>query len=115
MIPAVEYNSGTVMLWDRGTWESDSGDPRAQIARGHLRFELIGERLRGRWDLVRTKLHPAADRETWLLIKVHEEQLSQQAPFDATARWTTSVATNRTMDEITDAADWIWRAPDVPE
>src|SRR5580658_2682984 len=45
-IPKGEYGGGSVMLWDRGTFDpigDESGD--AQIARGDLKFELRGEKL----------------------------------------------------------------------
>src|SRR5258705_10064927 len=38
-IPKSEYGGGTVMLWDRGTWQSE-GDPRRALAKGHLSFSL---------------------------------------------------------------------------
>jgi bifunctional non-homologous end joining protein LigD len=45
-IPKGEYGGGTVMLWDQGTWKP-KGDPRAGLKKGHLSFELQGERLKG--------------------------------------------------------------------
>src|ERR687895_720676 len=45
-IPKGEYGGGTVMLWDRGTWEPD-GDPHKGLAKGHLKFRLHGEKLGG--------------------------------------------------------------------
>jgi len=51
-IPKGEYGGGTVILWDRGRWKS-IGDARQGYATGHLEFELNGEKLRGRWHLVR--------------------------------------------------------------
>ncbi len=51
-IPKGEYGGGTVIVWDRGRW-SPIGDARKGYAKGHLDFELAGEKLRGRWHLVR--------------------------------------------------------------
>src|SRR5579871_3771033 len=45
-IPKGEYGGGTVMLWDRGTWQPE-GDPHAALKKGHLAFILHGERLKG--------------------------------------------------------------------
>src|SRR5438552_4475 len=42
-IPQGEYGGGTVMLWDRGTWEP-VGDARAGYKKGHLKFRLHGEK-----------------------------------------------------------------------
>src|SRR3546814_5885780 len=47
-IPKGEYGGGTVVLWDRGRW-SPLGDARKGYAKGHLDFELQGEKLGGRW------------------------------------------------------------------
>src|SRR5437868_12799709 len=53
IIPAKQYGGGTVLLWDRGTW-IPKGDPVAGYAKGHLKFELDGEKLKGGWTLVKT-------------------------------------------------------------
>src|SRR6187200_2530500 len=52
IIPQGEYGGGTVMLWDRGDWEP-VGNPHEGYREGKLKFELHGEKLRGRWMLVR--------------------------------------------------------------
>ena len=46
-IPKGEYGGGTVLLWDKGTWEPD-GDPHKALAKGHIEFILKGEKLEGR-------------------------------------------------------------------
>ena len=51
-IPKGEYGGGTVILWDRGRW-TPLGDAHKGYAKGHLDFELHGEKLGGRWHLVR--------------------------------------------------------------
>ena len=54
IIPEGEYGAGTVLVWDRGTWEPlDEGRPH--LERGTLSFRLRGEKLRGRWALVRIR------------------------------------------------------------
>src|SRR3954471_1340112 len=53
-IPKGQYGGGTVMLWDQGTW-MPIGDPEAAYKKGHLKFELQGKKLHGRWALVRTR------------------------------------------------------------
>src|SRR5579863_8899758 len=47
-IPEGNYGAGTVMVWDRGTF-SVIGEPdaAAQLARGEIKFDLSGEKLRG--------------------------------------------------------------------
>ncbi len=51
VIPKGEYGGGTVLLWDRGTWEPLS-DPHEGLAQGKLHFILNGEKLHGEWALV---------------------------------------------------------------
>jgi len=103
-IPAGEYGGGTVMLWDRGTytfWEDDP-DPverlREGYAKGDFKFELRGQRLRGTWVLVRIK-RGSPDKPQWLLIK-HRDEFAKPGS-EIVEEETTSVATGRTMDEIT--------------
>ena len=61
-IPQGEYGGGTVMIWDRGHWVPD-GDPRKGLKKGKLDFSLEGEKLQGRWHLVRLKPRPGERRE----------------------------------------------------
>src|SRR5208283_589328 len=56
-IPKGEYGGGTVLIWDRGRWTPE-GDPHKGLAKGHLDFELQGEKLKGRWHLVRMHAKP---------------------------------------------------------
>ena len=65
-IPKGQYGGGHVALFDRGTWSSDA-DIAAQLAKGHLRFELHGQRLKGGWHLVRSG--KPARQPQWLLFK----------------------------------------------
>lgn len=73
-IPDGQYGAGDVQVWDRGTW-TPGIDPDAGLRKGHLAIELHGERLRGAFDLVRTRGGKAAQGpgSTWLLIK-HDDQ-----------------------------------------
>lgn len=71
-IPKGEYGGGTVIVWDRGTW-SPLKDARKSYAKGHLEFELHGEKLTGRWHLVRMARKHGEKRENWLLIKSDDE------------------------------------------
>ena len=52
IIPEGEYGGGTVLLWDQGTWEPLE-DAKKGYRAGSLKFELHGEKLQGRWMLVR--------------------------------------------------------------
>jgi bifunctional non-homologous end joining protein LigD len=98
-IPEGEYGGGTVMLWDRGTYDAESGGGvealREGYARGDLKFVLHGERLRGAWVLVRMK---RPGRPQWLLIKHRDDYAT--AALDIVEDATTSVVTGRTMEDI---------------
>ncbi|WP_141456347.1 DNA ligase D [Pseudoxanthomonas sp. z9] len=69
-IPRGEYGGGHVAQFDHGVWASE-GDPEAQLAKGHLRFELFGRKLRGGWHLVRSG--KPAKQPQWLLFKDDDE------------------------------------------
>ncbi|KTF32518.1 DNA ligase D [Xanthomonas vesicatoria] len=65
-IPKGEYGGGHVAQFDHGVWAT-AGDPEAQLAKGHLRFELFGDKLKGGWHLVRSG--KPARQPQWLLFK----------------------------------------------
>ncbi|MBB4640544.1 DNA ligase D [Rhizorhapis suberifaciens] len=98
IIPEKEYGGGTVMLWDRGTWEPVKGKKASDLEKGHLHFILHGERMKGEWLLIRLKGKPGEKRENWLLRKV-EDEFAGSADL-LTGRALTSVKTGRTMQEI---------------
>lgn len=70
-IPEGEYGGGTVMVWDRGTWEPE-GDAKRAYEKGHLAFQLHGEKLSGGWHLVKTQ-RPGQKENTWLLFKAKDD------------------------------------------
>ncbi len=113
VIPKGEYGGGTVMLWDLGTWVPDHGDPAEHLAQGHLKFYLYGERLRGKWMLVRTKGY-GGNRDSWLLFKERDEEVRPRSEFDATKEWMTSVSTGRTMEQIAADIDAVWHSASHP-
>ncbi|MBV8165296.1 MAG: DNA ligase D [Alphaproteobacteria bacterium] len=107
VIPAGEYGGGTVMLWDRGTWEPYT-DAHAGYAKGDFKFVLHGEKLHGRWVLVRMKRRDGEKAENWLLIKERDEDAVPGSGEAFLEREGLSVATGRDMDEIAKAADRVW-------
>ncbi|HZP07488.1 MAG TPA: DNA polymerase ligase N-terminal domain-containing protein [Terracidiphilus sp.] len=58
-IPKGQYGGGTVMVWDFGEW-TPLDDVDSGLAKGHLKFELHGKKLQGRWALVR--MHGRGER-----------------------------------------------------
>jgi bifunctional non-homologous end joining protein LigD len=98
VIPAGEYGGGTVMVWDRGTWEPEIPDVGAALARGELKFRLFGEKLTGSWVLVRTRASAASGgRSGWLLIKHRDAAASQE---DVATTRPRSVLSQRLLAEI---------------
>ncbi len=98
-IPAGEYGGGTVMIWDRGRWHPE-GDPHKGFAKGHLVFDLDGEKLRGRWHLVRMQRRSDDRHDNWLLIKGKDAEARSGRGADILAAQPLSAASGRTMEEI---------------
>ncbi|MGH7466461.1 MAG: DNA ligase D [Longimicrobiales bacterium] len=91
IIPEGNYGAGAVIVWDRGTF-SWLEDPDAGLEKGKLLFEIHGQKLRGRWTLVKIK---KAEKE-WLLIKERDGYASengQDFPQD-------SVLSGLTVEEL---------------
>ena len=113
VIPAGEYGGGTVMVWDRGTYEPEDitlgEDPeralRAAHHRGRLTIRVFGERLRGVFALVRTKTGDEG-KPQWLLMK--RDDADARRDLDITADSITSVATGRSMERIAADATDVW-------
>ncbi|GGF78417.1 ATP-dependent DNA ligase [Azorhizobium oxalatiphilum] len=114
-IPKGEYGGGTVMLWDRGTW-APIGDAKKGLAKGHLEFELKGEKLTGRWHLVRLRARPREKRDNWLLIKGEDDAARTEADPDILEDEPNSVKTGRTIPEIAqEAPGWSSKTGPIPK
>jgi len=111
IIPEGNYGAGTVMLWDRGTWEP-VGDPHRGLEEGKLVFRLHGERLKGLWALVRFKSKEKSRQETWLLIKESDEEAD--ARRDVLTKYSDSVASHRDMPSIAANETAVWHSEKKP-
>ena len=98
-IPEGEYGGGTVMVWDRGSWTPD-GDPHKAYAKGHLVFDLDGEKLHGRWHLVRMRGRDSDRHENWLLIKARDDEARGPRDPDILQQESRSAVTGRSIEEI---------------
>jgi bifunctional non-homologous end joining protein LigD len=78
VIPAGEYGGGTVMVWDKGTWEPEQPDPQVALEKGDLKFTLHGKKLKGSWVLVRTRGFGSSSKPSWLLIKHRDQYASAE-------------------------------------
>jgi bifunctional non-homologous end joining protein LigD len=95
-IPAGNYGSGSVMLWDRGTFDLLGDVPgKDQIARGDLKFRLHGDKLNGDFALVHMKGRGKGNE--WLIIKKRDE--FAQEGWDV-EEYAYSVLSGRTQQEI---------------
>lgn len=95
------YGAGPVIVWDRGTWQP-LGDPREDLRKGALKFELQGEKLRGQFSLIR--LATRGRRAAWLLIKRKDEYARQGKAGQVTTLRPHSVLTGRSIEEIATGA-----------
>lgn len=86
-IPPGNYGAGTVIVWDRGTWEPVGGiaDARKAYAAGKLKFTLHGAKLHGGWALVRSGMRGSGDKEQWLLIKERDDEARPEREYDVIA------------------------------
>ena len=98
-IPKGEYGGGAVLIWDRGTW-TPTGDPHKGLAKGHLDFELSGEKLKGRWHLVRMRGKPGEKHENWLLIKGDDEFARAEGEPDILEQQPELAASGREIAEV---------------
>jgi bifunctional non-homologous end joining protein LigD len=112
-IPKGEYGGGTVMIWDRGSYEYGGDDPdpieglRRGYEKGDFKFVLHGKRLRGSWVLVRTRRGDPS-KPQWLLIK-HRDEFADTGT-DVTEEYQTSAATGRTMEAIREGKGRVWHS-----
>ena len=97
-IPKDNYGAGTVMLWDIGHWRPLEPLEKG-LSKGHIHLALHGRRLTGGWHMVRMGGKKPGDkgRENWLLIKEEDEAAGKKDPV---RRYSRSVATSRTFQEI---------------
>jgi bifunctional non-homologous end joining protein LigD len=113
IIPEGQYGGGTVVLWDRGTWEPIE-DPHKGYRTGKLKFRLDGEKLKGGWTLVKIRGRDARDDEkSWLLIKETDETARPGSEYNVTEERPESVLTGRDLDQIAADRDNIWESKPV--
>jgi bifunctional non-homologous end joining protein LigD len=110
VIPGGQYGAGDVIVWDAGTWAPhETTDPQGAVAGGELHMDLYGEKLQGRFVLVRTRTS-SSGKEEWLMLHKHDDF--------AVAGWNAedhprSVLSQRTNDEVKADPNRLWRS-DLP-
>lgn len=105
IIPSGNYGAGTVLLWDQGTWEPIK-DPREGMEVGRLEFVLHGQKLEGRWAMIRMHNREGEKGENWLLIKGDDELADREKDITETAE--KSVLSGRTLKAIAEHPDHTW-------
>lgn len=106
VIPADEYGGGTVLVWDRGTYENITCKDGKEVPiakaldRGHVLVRLHGKKLSGGYALQRTGDGTDA---RWLLIKM--DDADADARRNPVSTEPESVVSGRTVEEIAKEED----------
>ncbi|PZR73583.1 MAG: ATP-dependent DNA ligase, partial [Chthoniobacterales bacterium] len=103
IIPAGQYGGGTVMVWDRGNYHVYGEDPLKALKEGRLHLVLDGEKLKGEWALIRTRMD--GNKSQWLLLKSGASVKPISKKSDER-----SVKTERTMAQIAAERDAEWQS-----
>ncbi len=105
VIPKGEYGGGDVIVWDWGTFEPEETDnPGNAVRSGELKLRLDGDKLRGRFTLVKTRGYDS-NEDSWLLIHKKDGDADPEWDVDEHPR---SVKTGRTNDEVKAGRDAVW-------
>jgi bifunctional non-homologous end joining protein LigD len=109
VIPPKQYGSGTVLLWDRGTWKAQ-GDAETGYRQGKLKFELHGEKLHGGWMLVKSHGGKYGGDKSWLLIKENDAYARSGDDAHVVETEPDSVASGRSLEAIAADPDRVWHS-----
>jgi bifunctional non-homologous end joining protein LigD len=103
IIPQGQYGGGTVMVWDRGNYHVYGEDPAKALRDGRLHLVMDGEKAKGEWSLIRTRMDGA--KSQWLLLKSGTgiKPISKK-------RDDQSAKTGRTMAQIAAQKDAEWQS-----
>jgi bifunctional non-homologous end joining protein LigD len=114
IIPEGQYGGGTVMIWDQGSWWPQLGSENvdACLRGGHLKFEMNGSKMKGKWALIRMNhaAHGPKDKPQWLLIKEHDKYERGPGDQQITDERPNSSVTGRSIDQISHASDHVWNS-----
>lgn len=104
VIPEGNYGAGTVVVWDRGTFQNAKGEGVSfadNLEEGHATIMLSGEKLWGKFALIRTKR--GGKRLQWLFFKMKDEYAEPGS--DVLSEKPNSVKTGRSLDEVAEQED----------
>ncbi len=103
VIPEGNYGGGTVMVWDRGTYYVHGENPLQALKEGRLHMVLEGEKAKGDWALIRTRIE--GSKTQWLLLKSDDDVKPISKKRDDE-----SVKSGRTMKQIAQDRDAEWQS-----
>jgi len=103
IIPQGQYGGGTVMVWDRGQYHVYGEDPKKALRDGRLHLVMDGEKAKGEWALIRTRMD--GGKTQWLLLKSGTSLKPMSKKRDDE-----SVKTGRTMAQIAAQKDAEWQS-----
>ncbi|HEX4631968.1 MAG TPA: non-homologous end-joining DNA ligase [Chthoniobacterales bacterium] len=103
IIPKGQYGGGTVMVWDRGQYHVYGEEPMKALRDGRLHLVMDGEKAKGEWSLIRTRME--GDKTQWLLLKSG----ASMKPISK-KRDDQSAKTGRTMAQIAAQKDAEWQS-----
>ena len=89
----LDYEDEHKVVWDTGLYEP-AEDPGPALDRGHLRFVVVGQKIRGAYALTRTRM--GGNERNWILVKIDDEY----ADRDATLEDHRSVISGLTLEEL---------------
>lgn len=114
VIPEGHYGAGPVMIWDTGLYTPEREIRKGErelipdafegmkvmeegLKKGELKFTLYGKKLQGSFALVKTRGFGSNPKETWLMIKHHDDFV--QANFNAND-YDTYAISGRSIEDI---------------
>jgi bifunctional non-homologous end joining protein LigD len=89
----LDYEDESKIVWDTGVYEPVE-DPGPAIASGHLRFVVLGEKIRGGFALTRTRM--GGNDRNWILVKIDDELADPANALDDDR----SVLTGRRLEDL---------------
>ncbi len=102
VIPKDSYGGGTVLIWDRGTYDNLKTNDKGELVplqsclkEGHLTIWLNGEKIKGGYALIRTD---KGKNERWLLVKMNDDE--EDARPNPVSTETLSVSSRRDIEQI---------------
>jgi bifunctional non-homologous end joining protein LigD len=111
IIPKGEYGGGTVIVWDKGTYEpiekikgkkAQEKHLLSQLKAGSVKIILYGEKLQGEFALVKTH---GMGENGWLLIK-HKDEFAASTDITSKDR---SVLSGKTIEAMAKTSEKVWQ------